>query len=793
MKSSLSLFSLVIFLFVTLCVLASGQTTTSWDGGTGGGNASWATTTNWVGDVIPPNATDSNVVFDNRNGTGFISNMTVSGTRVFGLVTFDNVNSRLPTTLEINTNGSGTTARSMTLHTGITLQNTSTTVLFNGANGTLTFALGANNVFTTSAGSNLEFGSAVAISGGFRITKQGAGTLTLGASNTFTGGVAISQGTVRITQGLALGANPGSYVADQIVINGGTLDYSSASSFNSATNRGFSLGNSGSTIRVSDVGNYTISAIIADVSGQTGTLTKTGTGTLIMGGANTFTGGTVINQGTLRISQASGLGTAPVSATANHVTLNGGTLEFNSTSDTSLVANRGFSIGDSDGTILISNTGAFVINGNVADVSGQSGTLTKTGSGSLSLTPSSANTYSGGTVVAAGTLRYGRTGSLGTGAVQLGSSGGGNATLENHFGGWTTSNDITVAAGSGGTITLAYTSGANLSGIFEGGITLNDHLTLRSEAVDGFAMRITGSITGSSNLTKTGAGMVRIESNNTGYTGTTTISAGTLQLGSFAGSASGAVGTGEIINNSALRINRTNAFALSNLISGSGSLTQAGAGATTLSNANTYSGGTTLTGGTLLVTNTTGSATGTGGFTTASGTTLGGTGTIAPTAASSVILGGDVSPGLSGSAGTLHFTPVDGNVTFQSSSSIAFELFGNGNNDKIVHAATGSGVLDFSAMSAGSIGVTFAGGYTPALGHTFDLLDWSGLSGLSTSFLNLSTAGFDPSWVWDTSLFTTSGTLTIVLVPEPSRALLMMLACATMLSRRRCRAACHVA
>jgi hypothetical protein len=195
----------------------------------------------------------------------------------------------------------------------------------------------------------------------------------------------------------------------------------------------------------------------------------------------------------------------------------------------------------------------------------------------------------------------------------------------------------------------------------------------------------------------------------------------------------------------------------------------------------------------LLVTNTTGSATGTGGFTTASGTTLGGTGTIAPTAASSVILGGDVSPGLSGSAGTLHFTPVDGNVTFQSSSSIAFELFGNGNNDKIVHAATGSGVLDFSAMSAGSIGVTFAGGYTPALGHTFDLLDWSGLSGLSTSFLNLSTAGFDPSWVWDTSLFTTSGTLTIVLVPEPSRALLMMLACATMLSRRRCRAACHVA
>jgi hypothetical protein len=80
-------------------------------------------------------------------------------------------------------------------------------------------------------------------------------------------------------------------------------------------------------------------------------------------------------------------------------------------------------------------------------------------------------------------------------------------------------------------------------------------------------------------------------------------------------------------------------------------------------------------------------------------------------------------------------------------------------------------------MAAGSIGVTFAGGYTPALGHSFDLLDWSGISGLSTSQLNLSTAGFDPSWAWDISQFTTNGTLSIVIVPEPSRWLLFAMAC----------------
>jgi autotransporter-associated beta strand protein len=413
--------------------------------------------------------------------------------------------------------------------------------------------------------------------------------------------------------------------------------------------------------------------------------------------------------------------------------------------------------------------------------------LTKQGPGSLRV--SATNTYSGGTTVASGTLEFGRTSSLGTGTVMLGSSGGGNASLLNYLGGWTLSNNVIVAADSGGTLTLGYTSGADFSGIFEGTITLNDHLTLRSDAVDGFAMRITGAISGAYNLTKTGTGMVRIEANNTGYSGTTTISAGTLQLGSFAGSASGSIGNGEIINNAALRINRSNAFTLSNLISGSGAVAQTGAGTTTLSNANTYSGGTSVSGGSLFVTNTTGSATGTGALTTASSTILGGTGMISPTGANGISIAGSVAPGVSGSAGTLTFTPADGNVIFQSGSSVVFELFGNGSNDKLVLNASGSGVIDFSALTAGSLGVTFAAGYTPALGHSFDLLDWaavsgSGISGLSASLLNASTAGFDPSWIWDTSAFASDGMITIVLVPEPTRTFLAALGLMALTLRR---------
>ena len=778
-----------------LCASAAAQTTTFWDGGTTGGNAAWSTAGNWVGDEIPPNAADSNVVFDNRNGTGFISNMTVSGTRIFGLMTFDNINERLPDTLEINTNGSGTTSRSLTLHTGITLQNTTTTVLFAGANGTLSVVLGANNVFTTSAGSNLEFGSAVSISGGFRLTKQGAGTVTLGAANTFTGGVTISEGTLRITQGLSLGTNPASYVADQILINGGTLDYSSASNFNSASNRGFSLGSAGGAIRVSSAGAYTISAIIADVAGQSGRLTKTGPGTLVMAGANSYTGGTTINEGTLRISQSSGLGAAPATVTPNHVILNGGTLEFSSTSNTTLNANRGFAIGDADGTILVSNSGVFTLNGIVANLAGQSGMLTKTGTGTLSLLPDSANTYSGGTVVASGTLRYGRTGSLGTGAVQLGSAGGGNATLDNVLGGWTTANDIVVAADSGGTLTLAYTSTAAFSGVFSGNITLNDHLTLRSDSAEGFAMRITGTFSGVHDLTKTGPGMVRVETDNPGFSGTTTISAGTLQLGSFAGSATGSLGNGEFINNATLRVNRSNAFTLGNLISGTGQVTQTGAGFTTLSRTagNTYSGGTTVSAGGLLVTNASGSATGTGAVTTAAGTTLGGTGILAPTGANGVSISGAVAPGVPGEAGTLSFLTEEGDVAFLAGSSAVFELYGNGSNDRLSFHSLGSGLLDLSGMQPGGLSVVFSGAFTPQLGHVFDLFDWSALSGPGVAGLNeallapLPTAGFEADWVWDTSLFASSGQLSVTLVPEPGRALLLAagLAALTLQRRRR--------
>jgi autotransporter-associated beta strand protein len=665
---------------------AAAQTTTFWDGGSTGDSGFWSLGSNWSGNSVPPNAADSDVVLNNRNGTGTLVNMTVSGTRVFGLLTFDNINARLPASLAIDTNSTGSTSRSLTLYNGITLQNTSTSVVFTGANGTLSVLLGADNTFTTSAGSALEFGSAVAISGAFRITKEGLGTVTLNAANSFTGGVTINAGTFKITKGTALGPLPASYMADQVILNGGTLEYSSISDFSSGSNRGFSIGSSGGTIRVSGAGDYSISAIVADLAGQSGALTKTGQGTLTL---------------------------------------------------------------------------------------------------------DAASSYSGGTTIASGTLRVGVSGALGasSGVVNLGSIGGGDASLVSYLGGYAFSNDINVVAGSGGVLTLGYTSGAAFSSRFTGNITLNDNLVLYSQSVDTFALRLTGGISGSKNLTKTGTGIVRVEDNNTGYSGTTTISEGILQLGALGGTTTGALGSGNVIDNATLLVNRSNAYALTNQISGTGTLAQTGPGTTTLSNANTYSGGTTVFSGSLLATNTSGSATGLGAVVTSFGTNLGGTGIIAPTSSSGITIGGNVAPGGTGSndgIGTLTFTPVDGNVTFQNGSSITWDIIGNLVNDKIVFSASGAGRMDFSAMTAGSLAVAFVGGYIPSLNDSFDLLDWTAVSGLSTSLLNLDTTGFDPSWAWDTAQFTRTGVISITsLVPEPAQFWLLLIGVKCICLRRR--------
>ena len=105
----------------------------------------------------------------------------------------------------------------------------------------------------------------------------------------------------------------------------------------------------------------------------------------------------------------------------------------------------------------------------------------------------------------------------------------------------------------------------------------------------------TGVVSGTGGIEKTGAGRLTLTQDQA-FTGTTTISAGALRLGN--GGTTGAV-LGDIVNNAALEIERSNALTLAGNISGSGSLLQGGSGTTTLTGSNSYSGTTSVAVGTL--------------------------------------------------------------------------------------------------------------------------------------------------------------------------------------------------
>jgi len=268
------------------------------------------------------------------------------------------------------------------------------------------------------------------------------------------------------------------------------------------------------------------------------------------------------------------------------------------------------------GSVTLASTSS--IGGNAGDISlglpitGPGG-LIKTGSDTLTL--SAANAYSGATTVSAGALNIQNAGALAdTSSVTV--TGGAALQLQ---GGISTTTAVGLTLNGAGTATngaLENVSGANT---YSGLIALGSNSTIGSDA-DALTLSNTGTITGSGdNLTLTGSGngvLASIIATNTGtltksgggtwtltgantFTGVTTISGGSLQLGN--GGAAGSIASTSITDNGNLTFDCNNGLAESAAIGGTGSVTQAGIGTTTLGAANTYSGGTIVNAGTLLV------------------------------------------------------------------------------------------------------------------------------------------------------------------------------------------------
>ena len=265
------------------------------------------------------------------------------------------------------------------------------------------------------------------------------------------------------------------------------------------------------------------------------------------------------------------------------------------------------------------------------------------------------------------------------------------------------------------------------------------------------------SVAGSGSVVMNKAGaMLTLNASNNSYTGPTTVTAGTLQIGdgtsgSIASTSAVSVSSGATL---ALNLPGTPTFSnsvansghvsdisasdtVSGVISGAGNFLKSGGGTTTLTAANTYSGGTTVNGGTLLVNNTTDSSgTGTGAVTVNSGGTLGGTGKIA--GATTLNSGGNIEPGAGsvGSAGTtLHGSSLiwngGGTITLQlgASPSEVDELALTGALTKGTAGLWTIEVLDANAPLTPTSYTLMTFGSTTFKSGDFQLVDGPGLTG----------------------------------------------------------------
>lgn len=322
--------------FVSFALQLTAQSISTWDGGTNGTGTSWATSANWTGDTLPTNASTTTVRIENANSTGIIggssSFMTISANRTLGSVVFSNINSKLPSTLNIDANQSGTTTnRTLTLHSGIILENTSTTVAFRGdtADGTLTIALGADNTFhVADLGAQLSILNNVAITGTNSIQKTGLGTLLMGTGSTFSGGLTLVDGRLR-TNGSSIQSSgsitSGPMGTGTLTLQGGILQSFSGTTrtyHNSVLIDGNVTLGGLAPDGVTQTGQQTFSTLTGGTTtvtgnrilttgsnvvwnqtiGGTGGIVKSGSATLTLAGANTYAGETIVNEGNLLLS-----------------------------------------------------------------------------------------------------------------------------------------------------------------------------------------------------------------------------------------------------------------------------------------------------------------------------------------------------------------------------------------------------------------------------------------------------------------------------------------------------------
>ncbi|EBC0000088.1 fibronectin-binding autotransporter adhesin ShdA [Salmonella enterica subsp. enterica serovar Alachua] len=350
-------------------------------------------------------------------------------------------------------------------------------------------------------------------------------------------------------------------------------------------------------------------------------LTKQGDGTLILSNTGNDYGDTEIVGGILAAKDAASLGTGDVMIAENaKLALSQGTLDNNVTGEGQIVKSGSDELivtGDSNysggttisgGTLTadhadslgsgdIDNSGVLQVGeGELENTLSGSGSLVKTGTGELTL--SGDNSYSGGTTISGGTLTADHADSLGSGDIaNSGVLQVGEGELKNTLFG----SGSLVKTGTGELTLSGDNSYSGTTTITDGTLIAASVNALGSGDIDNSGVLQVGegelknTLFGSGSLVKTGTGELTLSGDNT-YSGGTTISGGTLIAANV-----NALGSGDIDNSGVLQVGEGE---LKNTLSGSGLLVKTGTGELTLSgDNNTYFGDTTIAGGTLIAAN----------------------------------------------------------------------------------------------------------------------------------------------------------------------------------------------
>jgi len=454
-----------------------------WTGG--GGDDNFSIAANWADGVAPTGSGGENLIFRGSKRLTPVNDLVGAS---IANVTFQaggfsvGGNAVTVTGTLINSTGSNTIAAPLVTTTSRTISAAATT--------TLTM-------------------SGVISGAGGALLLNGAGTVVLAGVSTFDGGVTLAAGTLSLGSDSSGAVSDGPVGTGTLTITGGTLQATATRTIANAAAFTGDFAIAGSSA-------LTLSGAITMAAARTLTLSNsaatTMAGTFAPGGDLTLAGagtGTTTFSGPLTIAAAR---TITNNATAGSQVF-GGTLAFDA--DLTVAGTRALTIGA--GAITLSGNRTLTVSGPTLTVTGAidgAFALTKAGSSQVSLNV--ASTFSGGLVLNAGTLAFGDDAAAGSGTLTI------NAGLiRANTVARTLANALTIAGSvtCDGTIDLILAGAATL--------TASPVITVTNTSANG--LRFSGAIGGAFAVTKAGTGVLKYAGVNT-YTGTTTVSAGTLRL-----------------------------------------------------------------------------------------------------------------------------------------------------------------------------------------------------------------------------------------------------------------------